>query len=391
MNESERGDRTRIALGLIANLPDYTVDANLREICCLAERAGRMKCDLFATEEAALTLFTGGASVRVPGAETRKVAALARKHRMYIVLGLHERRDRTTRHNSQVIFDRRGRIVGVYRKVQLTNGEIAGGCVPGDEIPLYDTDFGRLGIVICYDSQFPEVSRAMAVKGADIILFPHVGGAVGDDLVGRSIAYENTIWTATVGRTYCCICDPRGRTVAETRRTDDLLVVDCAVRRRMLSTNPVTGILDWRTHQWLERRPDLYHEVTGPPVTVESDMWPLYMGNRLEAGAQELRFKLLNRSTKRQRGKARVLLPAPMYILTDEYVGHFVDQDFGGEDWRPRPAEISFSLDSGRTREHRVRFRVPADAEGYRISRILLLHCGGGAAEEATQIIRTTR
>jgi predicted amidohydrolase len=89
---------------------------------------------------------------------------LAKKHRLYIVAGLLER-DRHLVYNVAALLGPDGEFVGKYRKVTLPRGEIEGGITPGDEYPVFDTSFGKLGMMICYDGFFPEVARELSIRG----------------------------------------------------------------------------------------------------------------------------------------------------------------------------------------------------------------------------------
>ncbi len=65
-----------------------------------------------------------------------------------------------------------GELVGKYRKVTLPTGESDAGIMPGNEYPVFETRFGTVGLMICYDGFFPEVARRLAVNGAEVIAWP---------------------------------------------------------------------------------------------------------------------------------------------------------------------------------------------------------------------------
>lgn len=94
----------------------------------------------------------------------------------YCVFPTYERgRARLTIHNSAFLIDGRGQVAGVYRKTHPFPSErlSAGGwTTPGDGYPVIPTEFGAIGMMICYDGDFPEVSRILAIKGAQIIARP---------------------------------------------------------------------------------------------------------------------------------------------------------------------------------------------------------------------------
>jgi len=112
----------------------------------------------------------------IPSGETcRLIAAKARQHRMNICAGLAER-DGDYLFNTAVLFNRAGELLGAYRKTHLYWPEaVFTGESPGDEYPVFDLDIGRVGVIICYDSWYAETARILALKGAELILFPNAG------------------------------------------------------------------------------------------------------------------------------------------------------------------------------------------------------------------------
>ncbi|VAW18019.1 hypothetical protein MNBD_BACTEROID01-2122 [hydrothermal vent metagenome] len=75
-----------------------------------------------------------------------------------------------------ILIDRKGQIVGKYHKTHLTVREqFIKSISPGNEYPVFRTDFGKVGLMVCYDNHFPEVARILAVKGAELIAYPSMG------------------------------------------------------------------------------------------------------------------------------------------------------------------------------------------------------------------------
>ena len=78
--------------------------------------------------------------------------------------------------NAAVLFDRKGEVAGIYRKAHpvayVNSDELEGGITPGAEYPVFDCDFGRLGVQICWDMQFQEGWDALAKKGAELVAWP---------------------------------------------------------------------------------------------------------------------------------------------------------------------------------------------------------------------------
>lgn len=126
----------------------------------------------------------------VPGPSTDYFGELAKKHDLYIVAGLLER-DKHLVYNVAVLLGPDGKIVGKYRKVTLPRGEIEGGIMPGDEYPVFDTRFGKVGMMICYDGFFPEVARELSNNGAEVIAWP-VWGC--NPMLGAARACENHVY-----------------------------------------------------------------------------------------------------------------------------------------------------------------------------------------------------
>ncbi len=115
----------------------------------------------------------------VPGPVTKKVAEFAKKHNCYIVCPIITKKDGRY-YNSAVLIDRLGSIVGVFHKVHPVSTEIkpevyykGGGITPGPVMPpVFKTDFGTIGIQICYDGSWFESWRHLKNDGAEIIFFP---------------------------------------------------------------------------------------------------------------------------------------------------------------------------------------------------------------------------
>ena len=77
--------------------------------------------------------------------------------------------------NTAPLFDREGKLVGIYDKNMVYEPELDLGATPGRGFPVFQTDLGKIGIIICYDSWFPKTIELLALKGAELILFPNAG------------------------------------------------------------------------------------------------------------------------------------------------------------------------------------------------------------------------
>ncbi|MGZ8920971.1 MAG: carbon-nitrogen hydrolase family protein, partial [Limisphaerales bacterium] len=123
----------------------------------------------------------------VPGPTSERLGALAKTLNSYVVAGVYEK-EGTVLYNTAILVGRDGKLVGKYRKTHLPREEWEAGITPGDEYPVFETDFGKVGLIICWDVQFPEPSRAMARKGAEVLLLPIWGG---NETLAKARAIEN--------------------------------------------------------------------------------------------------------------------------------------------------------------------------------------------------------
>ena len=152
-----------------------------------AEQYPGRRLDLAILPETTVTATAGPVSeraVRLDGKVRENFAALARKHKTYIVASMDLAEDGpegTSYANAAVLFDRRGEVAGIYRKAHpvavLGTDELEGGITPGREFPVFDCDFGRLGIQICWDVQFEDGWAALAAKGAEVVAWPSASPA----------------------------------------------------------------------------------------------------------------------------------------------------------------------------------------------------------------------
>jgi predicted amidohydrolase len=146
---------------------------------------------------------------KLPHPSTDKIAAAAREHKIYVVVGMMEMTESGDHFNSSLIFDRQGELVGRYNKTHAAIGEMPYLWPPvpndpewvfteGSEFPVFDLDFGRVGIVTCYDGYFPEPWRILSLKGAEIIIWMNArGGSIEDYMVRTHMAAGVTHVMAT--------------------------------------------------------------------------------------------------------------------------------------------------------------------------------------------------
>ncbi|HZK60931.1 MAG TPA: carbon-nitrogen hydrolase family protein, partial [Anaerovoracaceae bacterium] len=113
----------------------------------------------------------------INGRYIKKACDLANELDIFFVFGFLEYRNAKL-YNSAILVDPDGDIIGRYSKTHFAEGyQIKPeDYTPGNEYPVFDTPFGKVGIIICYDRQLPEPARIMALKGAQILIVPAYGG-----------------------------------------------------------------------------------------------------------------------------------------------------------------------------------------------------------------------
>ncbi len=189
----------------------------------------------------------------IPGPTTERLARSARRYSSWIVFSIVER-DGPDLFNTAVLLDRTGRIAGVYRKVQVPFEEVSRGIAPGSSFPVFTTDFGKVGLLVCHDASFPEAAREVTLNGAEIILMPISGGR---QTLVHARAMENGVYLVTSGYTYPSeIIAPTGDVLAATPINQGpavaLAEIDLSARFRQ------DWIGDWNDSYQRQQRPSAY-------------------------------------------------------------------------------------------------------------------------------------
>ena len=143
------------------------------------------------------------------GGETwQTLSKLAKTHGVYLSAGSVPESDETGHtYNTAYVFDRKGNQIAKHRKMHLFDIAIEGGqhfkesdtLTAGNQITVFDTEFGTMGICVCYDFRFPELARLMVLKGAKIIFAPGAfnmtTGPAHWEIMFRSRALDNQVYT----------------------------------------------------------------------------------------------------------------------------------------------------------------------------------------------------
>ncbi len=175
----------------------FTPGPSLEQIAGLVDKEGARGADLIALPET----FRGQdehTQETLDGPTVSALARLAEKHRTYIVVPI-DRKDGDRRLNSAVILDRRGRIAGVYDKVypfwvdEFTRRPPV---QPGQTVTVISTDFGRLGIAICFDVNWAPLWLRLSDFGAELVIWPSAYSA-GRTLQARAIDFSYYVMSAT--------------------------------------------------------------------------------------------------------------------------------------------------------------------------------------------------
>ena len=177
--------------------------------------------DLVVLPESVTTGFTPGVDVEtlwdlvseIPGPVLEPFTDVAAELGVHLVVGSYERGPhRGLVHNAAALIGPSGELLGAYRKTHPFGGERAdrGGWVtPGEDICVVETPLGRIGVIICFDGDYPELSRITAIKGAEIICRPSALLRSADiwELTNRARAYDNHVYVVGAN---CTGVDPAG-------------------------------------------------------------------------------------------------------------------------------------------------------------------------------------
>lgn len=260
----------RVALYQCPPLP-LDVAGNLQRLQQLATEA--RGADLLVFPEMFLTGYNIGAEAvgalaeAQDGACAQRIAGIAKACDIAIVYGYPERAEDGQIYNAVQLIDRHGQRLANYRKTHLF-GDLDHSMFSAgpDEFPLVELNGWTLGFLICYDLEFPENARRLALAGAELILVPTANMIPYDfiaDVTVRSRAYENQCYVAYAnycgheGDIHYCgqssIAAPDGTRIAQAG-LDEALIVGTLDRQLMLDSRAAN-------RYFIDRRPALYGEL----------------------------------------------------------------------------------------------------------------------------------
>ncbi|MDZ7680601.1 MAG: carbon-nitrogen hydrolase [Fodinibius sp.] len=190
---------------------------------------------------------------RIPGPITEELTMLARELEIVIVAPFFERRTAGIYHNSLVVIDADGTLLGTYRKKHIPDDP---GFyekyyfTPGDEeYRVFDTRYAKIGTLICWDQWYPEAARITALKGAELLVYPTAIGTLPDEkateeqqfleawqTIQRSHAIANGCYVASINRVgqegdinfwgHSFLAGPFGEMLAEAGSKEETLTAD---------------------------------------------------------------------------------------------------------------------------------------------------------------------
>jgi N-carbamoylputrescine amidase len=191
----------------------------------------------------------------IPGPTTESLGKLARQKKLVIVASLFEKRAAGVYHNTAVIIDTNGKIAGKYRKMHIPDDPLYYEkfyFTPGDlGFQTHDTNYGKIGALVCWDQWFPEAARLTALSGSQFLFYPTAIGWLPDEepemneaqhaaweTIQRAHAIANGVFVVVVNRVgregklnfwgQSFVADPFGRILAKASADkEEVLVVDC--------------------------------------------------------------------------------------------------------------------------------------------------------------------
>jgi N-carbamoylputrescine amidase len=259
---------------VILNCPVGRITENLDQMASWVAAAGKRGADLICFPEMNVTGYSTREKIKesaetVPGTISQSVLALAQEFKLSILAGLSEKDSQGRVFASHLMVTPRG-LAGIYRKIHIAPPEIDVFSA-GDTIALFKIKGVKLGIQLCYDVHFPELSTRMATDGADVIFMPHASprGTPAEKFNSwmrhlPARAFDNGVYVVACNQTgsnqsglnfpgLSLILDPAGRIIKKNiGGKEDMIVAD-------LKADELKRVRDHRMRYFLpNRRPDLY-------------------------------------------------------------------------------------------------------------------------------------
>ncbi len=221
--------------------------------------------------------------IQVPSPTTEKFSKAAAKNQIYVVVGCWEEFKDGTYANTALVFDRQGKIAGKYRKTHAAVDHWEGSppwskpptgkddkwfrendpewtMQKGTDLPVFEFDFGKVGIMTCYDGWFPEPARVLSLKGAEIILWMNGRGGAVEDFIVKTTMFQSHVAMITTNQAY------GGGTMIGDGLASILARCPDKTEAYISGTIHLDRVRNRRAHSrnFQQRRPDLYNILTHP-------------------------------------------------------------------------------------------------------------------------------
>jgi N-carbamoylputrescine amidase len=173
-----------VRLGLLQAQCSPDPAANLKKNLEMAERAAKQGAQIICTQELFRSQYFCQAEDHenfklaepIPGPSTAAFQKLAKKHGVVIIASLFEKRASGVYHNTAAVIDADGKLLGIYRKMHIPDDPLYYEkfyFTPGDlGFKAWQTKFGKVGVLVCWDQWYPEGARLTAMQGAEILFYP---------------------------------------------------------------------------------------------------------------------------------------------------------------------------------------------------------------------------
>lgn len=204
------------------------------------------------------------------GENYQKLSECAKNNEVYLVCGSMPEKFEGKIYNTSYVFDKNGEKIAKHRKIQLFDIDIENGqyfkesdtLSAGDEVTIFDTEYGKFGLLICFDIRFPELSRIASLKGADCIIYPAsfnmTTGPCHWELLFKARALDNQIFTVGVSSARdekssyvsfanSLIVSPWGEIVAKLENQEDILYYELDFSKNHSIRKQIPQILHRKT------------------------------------------------------------------------------------------------------------------------------------------------
>ena len=261
---------------------------NLAQILIMLEQAGKRKSDILLFGEYVNLHHRTWSSDKkeyvpdpIPGSFTDTIAAAAKEWSLNVALpvfGIHK----GVLSSHVVLLNRKGTIVGCYQKAHPTLPEQQKGIKAGNDLTVYELDCAKVGIMTCMDIEYPEVAHVLMLRGAEVLLFPHVQSTWGEidweiryraraidtglPIISACYGYREGEWLPgkMIGRT--SVVGRDGLILADVGRAIDLLTYDLDLEEKRITNFFFDKKYDRTLAVTASRRPELYGDMLSQAI-----------------------------------------------------------------------------------------------------------------------------